>query len=183
MNSNHQIHHRRSIRLKEYDYSQEGGYFVTICTHNRECNFGNVAEGEIKLSDVGKIVEENWKNLPAHFHNVTLDGFVVMQNHLHGIIWIQNDGRGLINQTPTDKWILMKNPRQTLGKIIRSYKAKTTKILHDSGYPEFQWQKNYYEHIIRGEKDLRNIREYIQNNPWQWYYDAENPNNIKARFV
>ncbi len=180
-----EIHHRRSIRLKDYDYSQAGAYFVTICTKERECFFGNVIDDRVILSEIGKVARKGWLDIPLNFQNLELDEFMVMPNHIHGII-IFNDGRGLINQaptnqTPTDTWILMKNPEQTLGKIIRFYKARTSNSIHDKWHPDFKWQRNYYEHIIRNEKELNSIREYIRYNPLKWDEDEENPDREKRK--
>ncbi len=177
---NPEKHRRRSVRLQGHDYSQ-GAYFVTICTYNRECVLGEIVNGKVELYPVGKAIQEEWHNILNHFTIVQLDTFVVMPNHIHGIIIINNICRGLINQTPTlnnDKTrILMKNPTQTLGKIIRFYKARASKIIRDSGNLMFQWQRNYYEHIIRNVQELNRIREYIMNNPLQWELDNENPKN------
>jgi putative transposase len=203
-----ELHHRRSIRIKGYDYSRPGSYFVTLCTQDRECWFGEVIYGTVQLSPIGKAVHEGWLRIPSFFPNVVLDEFVVMPNHVHGIItMIDSDsvhagpgvglvtgrglvGRGLINQTPTistrdanatkntntdGEWILMRNPKQTLGKIIRHYKAGASKLIRDGGHSHFQWQPNYYEHIIRNETDLNKIRKYIVENPMKWAEDAENP--------
>jgi putative transposase len=171
-------HHRRSIRLPEYDYSQEGSYFVTICIQNRKCMFGKITNGRMVLTKCGEIAERCWNDLPEFFPDVVLNEFVIMPNHFHGIIIITDDGRGLINQTPTDtgdKWILMKNPEQTLGKIIRHFKAKTAKYIHDAGCDHFSWQRNYWEHVIRNDKSYNNIRQYIIENPLYWDQDDENP--------
>lgn len=171
-------HHRRSIRLPEYDYSQEGAYFVTICTKDRKCLFGNILSQKMILNESGKIVKKCYDDLPEYFPDVGLNEFVIMPNHFHGIIIITSDGRGLINQTPTgigDKWILMKNPKQTLGKIVRHFKAKTAKHIHDAGFNHFSWQRNYWEHVIRNEKSYNKIRQYIIENPLYWDQDDENP--------
>lgn len=185
MKYNPAVHHRRSIRLKEYDYSQAGLYFITICTQDRECLFGDVRNGIVELSHIGKIAHNIWYEIPQHFDHGELDEFVLMPNHLHGIIVIR---RGLINQTPTtnhptatndqNQWVLMQNPKQTLGKIIRFYKAKTTRLVHDRGFNYFVWQRNYYEHIIRKEYELNKIRGYTQNNPLKWHLDRENSERV-----
>jgi len=148
MKYNPDIHHRRSIRLKEYDYSQAGLYFITICTQNRECLFGDVKNGMVELSHIGKIAHNIWYEIPQHFGHVELDEFVLMPNHLHGII------------------------------VIRFYKARTTRLVRDKGFNYFVWQRNYYEHIIRNEDELNKIREYIQNNLLKWHLDRENPERI-----
>jgi putative transposase len=169
------IHSRRSIRLREYDYSQNGYYYVTICTRDRKCWFGNVVNGKMKLSGIGEIVKQCWDTIQQHFDDVILDEMVIMPNHLHGIIVINgNNGqpynalccRGLINQTPTTtKWILQKTQNMVLGKIIRFFKARSCRLIHMNGFNEFQWQRNYYEHIIRNDDELYMIRKYIINNP------------------
>ena len=169
------IHKRKSIRLKEYDYSQPGEYFITICTHDKKCAFGETVEEKIILSPIGIIAKKCWEEIPEHFPNVRLDEHVIMPNHVHGIVIIE--GRDLINQIPTrNNFPLMKNPKVTLGKIIRSYKARSAKYIHDSGYVDFQWQSLFYDWIVRSEKELDNIRDYIINNPPQWSLDEENPN-------
>ena len=186
------LHHRRSVRLPGHDYSQPGAYFVTICIDDRRCLCGEITSGEVVLSNVGKIVNAKWCVLPQAFPHVMLDAFVVMPNHLHGIVIITDDdghavhGRGLINQTPTttatanptddaDTWIMMKNRRGTLGKIIRHFKAKTAKYIHDSGMRQFAWQRNYHEHIIRDQPSMNRFRDYIRSNPAYWAIDHENP--------
>jgi REP element-mobilizing transposase RayT len=167
------MHNRKSIRLKDFDYSLAWWYYVTICTKNHSIEFGTITNGSAVLNDKGKIVLENWEYLPNHFTNIELDEFIIMPNHLHGIIII-NERKGLINQTPTDQhWIMMKNPSITLGKIIRFFKARSTRLIHKSGNNSFLWQRNYYEHIIRNEKDLYNIRMYIMNNPVKWEIEKE----------
>ncbi len=154
--------------------------------------FGSVNENGMQLSEAGKIAHRCWEEIPLHFPHTAIDEFVIMPDHMHGIIIIlKNDdnqsrrGRGLINQTTTNDismhqtpteidWILMKNPKQTLGKIVRWYKARTTKMVHDSCEKGFQWQRNYYERIIRDERGLAAIRRYILNNPAKWLRDKEN---------
>ncbi len=161
---------RRSIRLKEYNYSQPGAYFVTICTKGQEYSFGEIINGVIELSKLGSIVRDCWLKLLIHFKFIELDEYVVLPDHLHGIINIFGDiDKGLINQTPTNHdWIMTKDSQVTLGKVIRHFKAKSSKTIHDAGYPNFQWQRNYYEHIIRDEHELSEIRKYIISNPYDW---------------
>lgn len=158
---NSEIHHRRSIRLKNYDYSQSGGYFITICTHNREPLF----ESEY----VQNMLKAFWEKLPAKFSIVQLDEFVVMPNHVHGIIIIgQPHGAA-----PTP-----------LGDIIEWYKTMTTNAYINGvknnqwgSFNERFWQRNYYEHIIRNEDELNRIRQYIIDNPMKWDEDENNPKN------
>ena len=189
------IYHRRSIRLKEYDYSNPGGYFVTICTKNRECLFGDIKEGVIKLTSFGEIVERLWFEIPDHFENIFLDQFVVMPNHIHGIIIIfdeevQNAGVknvGVQYIEPLHAPLQKSSQNRThqfqkiipgsLGSIIRSYKSSVTRWCKKNGHGYFQWLRNYYEHIIRSEKELTKIRQYIIDNPLKWEFDQENPKN------
>jgi putative transposase len=163
------LSHRRSIRLKGYDYSQSGVYFITMCTHNRELLF----EEEI----VTNILDKEWLNTGRIRQNVILDEFVVMPNHLHGIIVITH-GVGAYGHTPLQN--RFKSPSKTVGAIIRGFKSTTTKqinLFHNTpGIPI--WQRNYYDHIIRNEDEMNKIREYIKNNPLKWSLDRENPEKI-----
>lgn len=167
-------HHRRSIRLKGFDYRQSGAYFVTICTQNRACFFGAVADGEMLLNNAGEIVKATWKELPARFPSLGLDAFVAMPNHIHGIIMVgaqfiaPSDGFGETNQGAI-------NHAPTLGEIVRTYKAASTRLIRQAGTPDFGWQRNYYEHIVRDEESLDRIRRYIMDNPACWTTDRENP--------
>ena len=172
-----EIHHRRSIRLKEYDYSLPGAYFVTVCTHNREYLFGNIVNDEMVLSEYGKIVEDVWYNLTGHYQNIKLDKFIVMPNHIHGIIvLIDVDivGAGF-KPAPTD--LIKYYP---LSEIVRAFKTFSARHVNElrktPGIPV--WQRNYHEHIVRNENELNRIREYIINNPLRWQFDRENPDHI-----
>ncbi len=180
MKYNPDIHKRRSLRFKNYDYAEQGAYFVTICTKNRECLFGDAVNGEMVLNAAGDMVRKVWDELHVNYQGIETDQFIIMPNHVHGIVLLNtgpaHNRRGLINQTPTSmKWIMMKNPDQILGKIIRHFKAKSSKQIRDRGLNHFQWQRNYHDRIIRNEKELINIREYIRNNPQRWDRDTENP--------
>lgn len=188
---------RRSIRLKGFDYSQTGYYFVTICTRERECLLGEIADYKIKLNEMGKMAERTWHEIPIHFPNFVMDQCMIMPNHLHGIIRILGEnqnkdaakGGGLMNQTPTlqrssdgdsnsDQWIMMKDPALTLGKIIRFLKARSTQAIRKNMGISFYWQRNYFEHIVRDKSELFRIREYIRENPANWSADEDNPLNI-----
>lgn len=165
-------HYRRSIRLRGYDYSQPGAYFVTICIKDRECLFGEVVEGKMQLNDAGRTVQAEWLRLPERFQSIGLDEFVIIPNHLHGIIsvgapFMAPDEPGAINHAPT------------LGEMVRTFKAASTHAIRRSR-ASFQWQRNYYEHVIRNEHELALTREYIANNPAQWALDHENPNCVGA---
>jgi putative transposase len=168
-------HHRQSIRLKGYDYRQVGAYFITICTQEKACLFGEVVNGEMKLNDAGRIVEHCWLEIPHHFPHVALDAFVVMPNHVHGILWIVVDIRNTSPPQPTLQSPAMQSPSKTIGSIVRGFKIGVTKWFRQNTDIYTVWQRNYYEHIIRNDKSLTRIREYIANNPQRWEFDRENP--------
>jgi REP element-mobilizing transposase RayT len=183
-------HHRRSIRLKDYDYSRRGAYFVTVCTRNKQPLFGEIIDGVMHQNDVAEIARKYWLEIPNHFSNVTLDQFVIMPNHVHGIIVITDDMVGAKHASPLRSYktkIHGAKPK-SLGTIIASFKSATTKqinlLLKTPGNPH--WQRNYYEHIIRNEQELNKIKRYIINNPPRWEYDRENrngiPNDEKIKF-
>lgn len=182
-----QKYHRRSIRLNGYNYSSKGLYFVTVCTQDRKCLFGEIIEQQIHLNDYGNIVQNEWLKTPSVRANVVSDEFVIMPNHVHGIIIItdktdpgdtsKTDRRGVSQYAPT---IRFRSPSQTIGSIIRGFKSTATKqinILRKTPHLPI-WQRNYYEHIIRGEGELNRIRQYIIDNSLNWASDKENPNNI-----
>jgi REP element-mobilizing transposase RayT len=167
-------HRRKSLRLKDYDYSQQGLYFVTICSQNRESLFGDIIDGKMILNEYGKIVDEFWNKVPEHFANVNVDLFVIMPNHVHAIIEITNQSRGCRGEGKGE----VTSP--LLGKIIAYYKYETTKLinqLRDTTGLKI-WQRNYYEHIIRNDKELSSIREYIKDNPLKWKLDKECPDKL-----
>jgi len=175
---------RRSIRLKGYDYSQVGMYFITICAKDRHNLFGEIKNEEMILNELGKYVNEFWCRITEHFVNIDLDEYIVMPNHLHGIIFI-NDCWGAVSApiiTVSDISLSSKGgetpPLQpTLGQIIGYYKYQSTKQLNEMNKTvgKSVWQRNYYEHIIRNEQSLDKIRNYICNNPGNWQTDIENP--------
>lgn len=168
--------HRRSIRLCEYDYSQEGAYFVTLCTQNREALFGQIVDGVMCLNAAGKIVEQCWHNIPTHFPRADLDNFVIMPNHVHGIIIITDKPFHGTNVGTKDFSPLPPHgTSKTLGSIVRGFKIGVTKWLRTNTRTHDVWQRNYWEHIVRDELELGQIREYIQNNPAQWSLDEMNP--------
>jgi putative transposase len=178
---NRDKHHRRSIRLKDYDYTNPGVYFVTICTWNRECLFGDIVNGGMQLNDFGEIVIREWRYTgDIRRTNVELDEFVIMPNHVHGILTIisGNGCRGMARHAPTVRQFA--NPvAQSLSSIIGSFKSAVTRQINISrnhpGMPV--WQRNYYEHIIRNETEMDRIRQYIIHNPSQWDNDENNPAN------
>jgi len=169
-------HDRHSIRLKGYDYSARGSYFLTICSHGRECLFGDVVGEEMRLSEIGDIVGKCWAEIPNHFANVRLDKFVVMPNHVHGILALGMVGtRHAVSLPRTEQF--GKPTRGSVPTIIRSFKSAATKRINRlRGIPGCPvWQGRFHDHIIRNDADLHRIREYIETNPAKWASDEENP--------
>ena len=158
--------HRHTVRLPFFDYRAPGAYFVTACTRDRQPLFGHVMDGERHLSALGRIVEEEWHLLPERRAQVEIDAFVVMPDHIHGIVWItvgdvrDTDRRGAINCAPTAPGVVMPG---SLSSIVRAFKAGVTRR---AGAPV--WQRGFYEHVIRNGRDLDNTRRYIEENPLRW---------------
>lgn len=177
-------HQRRSIRLNGYDYSQPGLYFVTIVAMDRKCLFGDVENEKMVFNDAGKFVQNCWLDIPSHFPNVKLDEFIVMPNHIHGIISIIDDDKtdksvGAKHFSPLqDNNTTFRSPSKTIGSIVRGLKIGVTKWFRSNTDIHNVWQRNYYDHVIRDENDLNHIREYIINNPLQWEMDNENPDRL-----
>lgn len=181
------IHHRRSIRLKGYDYSRAGGYFVTVCTQNRECVFGKILNAEMILNDAGGMVQGVWDELPVHYPGVQIDSFVVMPNHIHGIIILTGSNVGAGPRTCPDQGVENGQPRgvaptMSLPDVVHRFKLMTTTRyrwgITKYGWPPFEkrlWQRNYYEHIVGDDAEMDRVREYIGGNPANWLQDKENP--------
>lgn len=171
---------RRSIRLRGYDYSQEGLYFITLCCRDRICRFGKVINGEMVLNQIGEIATACWLQITEHFTNVILHEFIIMPNHVHGIIEISVGAKYL---SPTKETDISKerakniSPQRaagtskTIGSVVRGFKIGVTKWARTNTNIHDLWQRNYYEHIIRNEKSYHNISQYIQNNPLNWNED------------
>ncbi|MEA3414666.1 MAG: transposase [Thermodesulfobacteriota bacterium] len=191
---------RQSIRLRKYDYSKAGAYFVTICTQNKKCFWGNMVNDEMVLNDAGRMLESVWSELPERFPHVKLGEFVIMPNHFHGIV-IFCRGESCIRpciescirpKTGESKGEHAKGEHKvrpygtfpnTLGRIMQAFKSITTNRyiagVKQKQWPPFPgklWQRNYYEHIVRDENELNDIRKYIMDNPRKWDLDRENPN-------
>ena len=178
-------HHRRSVRLQGYDYSQDGIYFITICAINRECIFGEIdnnipvgaglaparikgrpqgsplhAPAHIELTEIGQIIDTHWRNIPNQYNNIQIDEYVIMPNHIHGI--------------------LIKRATVTLGRVVGSFKSKCAidylKYIRRNNLNKSAkiWQRSFYDHIIRNERSLYKICKYIINNPLTWQFDIEN---------
>ena len=168
------------MRLRDYDYSRPGAYYVTTCSHRRECLFGEVVGSEMRYNEFGRGVCECWEGLPTRYPNVDLDEWIVMPNHMHGIIvMVHAVGAGSprpeiasgAETAPPRKW--------TLGHVMGYFKYQSTKRINEMrGTPgAMAWQRGYYEHIIRDGADLNRIRRYIRNNPARWAEDENNPDN------
>ena len=167
-------HHRQSIRLKQYDYTQEGTYFVTICTRGRELYFELYRQ-------LRHIVQAQWESLPKRFPNISLDAFVIMPNHLHAIIPV---GAAAQNLAAAPNRAEASPAPTVLGNIVRAFKSlcvnrwlRYIKQNHMDAVGSI-WQRNYYEHVICNETELNRVREYIVNNPLKWSFDHENPTRI-----
>ncbi len=173
MKYNSATHHRQSIRLRAYDYRSTGGYFVTICTYGRECMLSAIGGEGISISSVGLVVQACWDDLVNHYEHVALDAFVVMPNHVHGVIWLRHDVGAGLRPAPTR---LFGGFADGLPEIIRAFKSFSSRRINEiRGTPGSSvWQRNYYERVIRNEREPQAIRQYIRDNPAKW---AEDPNN------
>jgi REP element-mobilizing transposase RayT len=182
--------HRRSIRLRDYDYTQGGAYFLTVCVHDRACLLGEIVNGDIRLSAYGEIVDHEWQRTPSLRPQVSLDLYVIMPNHFHAILVITDaapDSVGAYCNTPLQKPPLtpshqpLQFPSQTVGAIVRGFKAAVTKqvnlLRRTPGLPF--WQRNYWEHVIRDDADLARLRPYIEQNPGKWAEDKYHPSHTK----
>jgi len=204
-------HHRRSIRLKGYDYALAGAYAFTLCTEGRLCLLGEVVAGGVQLTAAGEMVWQLWEALPARFSDVVLGEFVAMPNHVHGILALAGGCRAELTggghvqgghkegdhkdrpYNPVSGSVRPVSPAEdptwprgtasrSLGRLLQAYKSLTTHEyiigVRERGWPAFEgrlWERNYYERIVRNERELDAIREYIANNPAQWAADRENP--------
>ncbi len=180
------LHHRRSIRLRHYDYSLPVAYFVTICTHGRRCLFGEVLDGAMVLNELGLLVRDCWLATPTARIETTLDEFVVMPNHLHGIIQIgemaESQAQGSMSEGgPAGRKFV--SPSGGLGAIVRGFKGVATSRAVNSGLsPRASlWQRGYYEHVIRSERALAQVRDYVRFNPAKWEADRDNPRTWSPR--
>ena len=185
------IDRRRSIRLHGYDYRQHGAYFVTICTHNRTPLFGEIIDDEMVLNEAGQAVRKCWAAIPDHYPHAKTDAFIMMPNHVHGIILIDGNvsdshrggrvGVGANNYSPLQPTEpQFRSPSKTLGSIIRGFKIGVTKWFRSNTDISIVWQRNYYEHVIRDEISLHDIRNYIIHNPAKWHDDPEKPRNSRT---
>ena len=192
-------HHRRSIRLPDHDYTSPGAYFVTICVQDGECLLGQIIDGEMQLNEWGQVASHYWKRIPHHSDHVQLDAWIVMPNHLHGVIVIAGRGEaspagasstGVMTSGAADSQASVAardaSPLQSgsLGAIIGNYKSVSTRRINRlRGTPGTPfWQRNYWEHIIRHDQSLDRIREYIGDNPARWLEDQLHPDAPPNQF-
>lgn len=178
-------HHRRSMRLKGYDYGAAGAYFITICTYQRHCLFGEIIDGEMHLNEFGRVVADCWDAIPGHFPSIQLDESVVMPNHVHGILVVTDTPRrGMALPCPyptmprTETREFGKPLAQTISTVVGSFKSAVTKrinILRNAPRTPV-WQRNFYDHIIRHEASMQRIQHYVQTNPSSWRSDQLHPN-------
>ncbi|MGB3138135.1 MAG: transposase [Nodosilinea sp.] len=202
MKYNPDKHHRSSIRLKGYDYSAAGAYFITICAFQRHCLFGQIVEGEMQLNEFGQIVAEEWLHSKEIRQEIDFDAWVIMPDHLHGVVLIESiNPEGANNHLPLRQTLVgangclpssswRNNPHRlvppmrprSLASFIAGFKSATTKRINTlrdaAGTPV--WQRNYYDHIIRNDQSLQHIRHYITNNPLTWADDKLHPLNLST---
>ena len=165
---------RKPMRLPAHDYSRCGAYFVTICTHEKECFLSDVVGCEVKLAEPGKITADCWQRLPERFPGLAVDAYVIMPNHLHGIIVLTGEHAEHMGHGSSR---IFQAPSQTIGAIVRGFKGASTRRIkvHCGNSDTSIWQRNYWEHIIRDDADLERIQTYIENNPARWHMDKLNP--------
>jgi REP-associated tyrosine transposase len=162
---------RRRLRLASYDYSEDGAYFVTAVTEGRAALFGRIDDSEMRLSQLGAIVEACWFDLPKHYNHLVVDEFIVMPNHIHGVVWLRRAGRPGFKPAPTNDG----SRPHVLPEIVRAFKTFSARRINalrgTSGVAV--WQRSYYERVIRDNRELNAIREYIRSNPVNWQLDRE----------
>jgi putative transposase len=148
---------RRSLRLANYDYASAGAYFITVCALDRRCLFGAVADDEMRTSALGKLVSTCWIQIPHHFPSVALDAFVVMPNHLHGILWLTRAGHA-----------------PPLHRVVGAFKSAASRAAG-----QHLWQRSFHDRVIRNDAELQLIRQYVIDNPLKWALDRENPGRLR----
>ncbi len=177
-------HRRGSMRASWWDYAGHGTYFVTICVQHRLMLFGDVVDGHLHLLPAGQMIADSWTALPEHFPDIGIDCYVVMPNHLHGIIIVPHDRRSTVGDKESSAAPIAGTNDGSLGRIIQGFKSRTTvaygRGVREQGWEPFDgrlWQRNYYDHIIRDSAEMDRVRAYIERNPARWANDAENPSN------
>ncbi len=175
--------HRRSIRLKEYDYAQAGAYFVTIVAQGGKCLFGEIVDGVVRLNDAGLMVQAVWEDMPNHYAGIEPEAFVVMPNHIHGIVsLVGTDLRPTPNSKGQPQGVAptRNSAKMSLSDVMHRFKTLTTKRYIEAvkrfswtSFTTRLWQRIYFEHVIRNEESLNRIRQYIVENPVRWEFDRE----------
>jgi REP-associated tyrosine transposase len=164
-------HTRKGNRLKGFNYSSLAWYFVTVCIKDHKNWFGKVEKEKVVLNKYGTLIHKIWQDIPSYYKNVGLDMFEIMPNHIHAILFIDGEEREVLNKN--------ESKYGQLSKVVKSTKEVFTKtVKKEMDENNFQWQRSFYDHIIRSEKALNKIREYIRLNPVKWYYDRDNPNGL-----
>lgn len=173
--------------MRHYDYAQDGAYFLTLCVQGRECLFGEIGGDEVRLNEFGAIALRVWEELPRRFACVELDAFVIMPNHMHGIVILREPvGAGfprpeLAGASRSEALGMQDKPRRrpAIGNIVAYYKYQSTKMMNETrGTPGTRiWQRNYYEHVVRSDEPLCKLRDYIASNPLRWRADQLHPEN------
>ena len=166
-----QSNKRQSLRLPYYDYSQRGIYFITICIRDRQCILAEIFEGSLRLNDMGAMMGRCWHDIPNHFPHMTLDAYVIMPNHIHGIIIIEESIKKDECYSP------LHGTSKTIGSAVRGFKIGVTQWVRKNTALHDIWQRNYYEHIIRNDVSLHQIKEYITHNPETWTQDKLHPSH------
>ena len=182
----------KQYRMQDYDYGSDGAYFITICIKDREHIFGEVVDGKMKLSNIGKVADEYWLNIPKFKSYIGLGEYVVMPNHIHGILIIDNPTRNgrktlqkregeTIQKTNKHRTVFqpfLQPESESISLAIRSYKSAVTKWMRENSNLEQIWQPRFYDHIIRNDQSYKKIEEYIINNPIKWELDKDNSENL-----
>ena len=172
---------RKATRLGEHDYSRQGYYFVTVCARSRRSAFGEIEGGKMCLNALGALTEERWREIPGHFPDAGLDEFIVMPNHIHGIVIIGEancSGRGAYMRPLQSERRDADRSKMRLSRIMQGFKASVTRTSRKRWNDRaFGWQRSFYDHIIRSDAELNRVREYIRNNPLKWAFDRYNPTN------
>ncbi len=173
---NPNVHNRRSVRLKGYDYTQPGAYFITVVTRDRESWFGDVISGEMRLNNKGQLIKGAWEWIPTRYLYVKLDTYILMPNHLHGIIVITEEDAAHAKTSSSSS--------KPLGRLIGAFKTLSTKRFNLlEGTPgQLLWQRGFYDHVIRNDRERERVREYIVQDPKRWESDLENPDAMARRF-
>jgi putative transposase len=172
---------RKLLRLQNHGYSHPGPYFITICTHQKKCTLGYASGAAIQPTKAGQIARATWQSLPERFRGLVLDAFVVMPNHVHGVLALVGAGLAPPGVNTTTMPTAEHSGEYSLPDVIGAFKSISTiqvnRFLSRRGWP--LWHRSYYEHIIRDGEDMKNVQRYILENPWNWSLDPENPEATK----